>query len=185
MPAPGGSPRIPGLSTAGCVQPRHGGSRAHTNRPELVAVHGTLCGWGLQGVELLFPGRATLPCPSRTGPTCGPSAAARAVMPRSSTPSPPPRWSSRRRKPLRLAIGRALGVGRKECPRRLSPSTAARSGRRRIGPVATGGGEPSCALTVSFGSLLVGDDGRGLGADRRTCLARHAQPLAWRGRMVL
>ena len=45
------------------MQPRHGGSRAHTNRPELVAVHGTLCGWGLQGVELLLPGRATLPVP--------------------------------------------------------------------------------------------------------------------------
>ncbi len=61
-----------------------GETGAHTNRPELVAVHGydTKYGMhalrlGLQGVELLSTGRITLPVPSRTAHTCAASAAAR------------------------------------------------------------------------------------------------------------
>jgi uncharacterized protein len=61
-----------------------GETGAHTNRPELVAVHGYDTKYamhalrlGLQGVELLSTGRITLPVPSRTAHTCAASAAAR------------------------------------------------------------------------------------------------------------
>jgi hypothetical protein len=56
---------------------------AHTNRPELVAVHGYDTKYamhalrlGLQGIELLSTGRITLPVPNRTARTCAPSATA-------------------------------------------------------------------------------------------------------------
>ena len=78
-----------------------GQAGAHTNRPELVAVHGYDTKYamhalrlGLQGIELLTTGRITLPVPSRIAPTCDRSAAGTCRWLRSSTRSPPPKPSS-------------------------------------------------------------------------------------------
>ena len=67
---------------------------AHTNRPELVAVHGYDTKYamhalrlGLQGVELLTTGRITLPVPDRTAATCVRSGGARSRSRRHWPPS--------------------------------------------------------------------------------------------------
>ena len=71
---------------------------AHTNRPELVAVHGYDTKYamhalrlGLQGIELLSTGRITLPVPNQIARTCAPSAGANARWPRSWRRSATPR----------------------------------------------------------------------------------------------
>src|SRR6266545_5521335 len=63
-----------------------GQAGAHTNRPELVAVHGYDTKYamhalrlGLQGIELLTTGRITLPVPLRTASTSARSGAARCL----------------------------------------------------------------------------------------------------------
>ena len=72
-----------------------GQAGAHTNRPELVAVHGYDTKYamhalrlGLQGIELLTTGRITLPVPPPHRDTCARSAAGNSGSRRSSTRSP-------------------------------------------------------------------------------------------------
>jgi hypothetical protein len=99
---------------------------AHTNRPELVAVHGYDTKYamhalrlGLQGIELLTTGRITLPAldpPRRAAPGRGPGRRLRrrgpagpvAGQPRHRRSRPPPRRDQRRR-------GRQISTDRAAC----------------------------------------------------------------------
>ena len=88
---------------------------AHTNRPELVAIHGYDTKYamhalrlGVQGVELLTTGRITLPVPEPDLSPCGPSDVAR--------------WSSRRSWPRSRKPRRGWSSSHVECGCPTSPT---------------------------------------------------------------